>query len=119
MKYEAVEVFKVSGTVKEITSEEKISGPLEFVPLPDGSAMLMLPIDALVDKNEHQRRAGIIEIAPLSKMDRRLRGVLDLGKVEARKVLSMRPGDELEIIRKGWGREWRNNWIFFSPRKDF
>jgi len=108
MKYEAIEVFKVLGTVKEITSEKKISGPVEFVPLPDGSAMLMLPVKILVEENERHRKVGIIEIPPLSKFDWRLRGVLDLGKVEARKVLSMHPGDELELIRKGWGREWRN-----------
>ena len=108
MKYEAIEVYRVKGTIEKITSEEKISGPLEFVPLPDGTAILMLPIEMFIEENELHRKAGIIEIPPLSKMDKRLRGVLDLGKIEARKVLSMRPGDELEIIRKGWGRVWIN-----------
>lgn len=85
---------------------ERIVGPLEFVARPDGGARLMLPVSVLVVENERNRAMGIMEITPLCRMDLRVREVMSLGKREVAKVLGMKPGDELTLVRKGWGREW-------------
>jgi len=106
VKYKAIDVSRVSGNAKKILMEEKVTGYLEFVPRPDGGGYLMLPVDVLIAKNDSIR--GISEIIPLSKMDHVLRTILTLGKVEARKLLSMHSGNEMTIVRKGWGREWEH-----------
>lgn len=102
-----IDAVIVRGNKEKITSEEHIVGPVEFVPFPDGTALLMRPIAILLEKNERNRKGGIMEIPPLSKMDQDLRTVLSLSKKEAMRVLQMQEGAELILIRKGWGKEWK------------
>jgi len=106
MLLECVSVRRVRGTKDGITSEDPITGTLEFVPMPDGSGLLMLPIDQLVQANEKARRQGILEIDPFSKLDRHKRTVLELTPGECRKLIATLPGAEFSVIRKGWGRKW-------------
>ena len=107
MIYEAVEITRAFGNATQITFEERYSGPLEFVARPDGGAWLMKPVSELVRTNEKDRKAGIMEISALDRFDQRLRVVLSLGKPDTARVLAMRDGEELTLIRKGWGRTWR------------
>ncbi len=116
-KYEAVDVTRVSGNSEHVVSETRITGLLEFVPRSNGGAWLMQPVSFLVAENERNRKAKIAEIAPLSTMDRHLRVVLTLGKVEASRVLRMKPGEELVLTRKGWGRTWKQR-IRCLPNKE-
>jgi len=107
-EFEAIDVVRVRGTATAITSEERITGLLEYVARPEGGAWLMMPVDVLVAENEKHRSAGIMEIAPLCKMDLHLRVVLSLGKKDAMRALAMNAGDELTLVRCGWGKEWRH-----------
>jgi len=106
MLLECVSVRRVRGTKDGMTAEDPITGNLEFVPMPDGSGLLMLPIDQLVQANEKARRQGILEIDPLSKYDRYKRTVLELTPGECRKLIATLPGDEFSVVRRGWGRKW-------------
>lgn len=108
MKFEAVNVIRVRGNPTYITSEEPITGQLEFVPRQGGGAILMLPVAVLIAANEENRKRGIMEIPPLSRMDLYLRTVLTLSKSEVARVVKLLPNEELELSRKGWGCEWKN-----------
>jgi len=102
MLLECVSVTRVSGTKDGITAEDVITGILEFAPMPDGSGLVMLPIAA----NEESRKRGI-EIDPFSKLDRWKRTVLELTPGECRRLLVALPGAEFSVVRKGWGRKWK------------
>uniref|UniRef100_A0A6M3IPE4 Uncharacterized protein n=1 Tax=viral metagenome TaxID=1070528 RepID=A0A6M3IPE4_9ZZZZ len=106
MLLECVSVRRVRGTKDGITAEDVITGILEFAPMPDGSGLLMLPIDQLIQANEKARRQGILEIDPFSKLDRWKRTVLELTPGECRKLIATLPGDEFSVVRNGWGRKW-------------
>jgi len=106
MKFEAIEVYKVSGNKDEVLSEQRIIGPVELVPMPTGRAYLMLPMD--YEKREDARKRGLMEAPPLSKWDLRERRILELSKAESIKAFSLNPGDEITIIRKSWGRTWNH-----------
>lgn len=106
MKFEAIELYRVRGNADRITSEEKITGSLDLVPMPNGRAYLMLPVEDLVETNEEHRKRGIMEIPPLSKLDIGRRGILELTQVESRKALLSEPGYEISITRHGWGKTW-------------
>ena len=106
MKFEAIELYRVRGNADRITSEEKITGILDFVPLPNGRAYLMLPVEDLIATNEEHRKRGIMGIPPLSKMDITTRGILELTLAESRKALLAEPGYEFSITRHGWGKTW-------------
>ena len=106
MKFEAIELYRVRGNADRITSEEKITGSLDFVPRPNGRAYLMLPVEDLVETNEERRKRGIMEIPLLSKMDITTRGILELTKAESLKAILSEPGYEISITRHGWGKAW-------------
>ena len=106
-QYEAIDVIKASGNAKQVTEEKRISGKLDFVPL-DDRAWLMLPVSVLIAHNDEARKRNVMEVSPLSKMDIWLRGVIELTKAEASKVLALKIDEEVVIVRKGWGRIWQN-----------
>ena len=101
MFLECISVTHVRGTENGITAEDVIIGILEFTPMPNGSGLLMLPIDT---KEEAWKRG--IEIDPFSKLDRWKRTVLELTPGECRRLLVTLPGAEFSVVRKGWGRKW-------------
>lgn len=113
-EFEAIDVTRVFGNNTNITSEEKITGKLDFVARPDGGAWLILPISVLIEKNEEHRKRGILEISPLDKWDLRLRVVVSLGKPETAKLLKMKQNEEIILIRKGWGKEWQQKIRYVS-----
>ena len=104
-----IDAWIVRGTAAGITHEDHFVGDVEFVPRTDGGAELMKPVQILIDENERQRKAGMMEIPVLSKFDRQLRTVLFLGKREANRIRTLRPGEDTVIPRTGWGRTWENH----------
>jgi len=103
-----IDVVRVRGTVEGVTSEEVISGELEFVPNKDGTAFLMLPVTELIERNEEGRKRGLFEVTPMSKLDLHHRVVLNLGRRDSYNLLSAPVGTELTFKRLGWGRVWNH-----------
>ena len=106
MKFEAVELWRVRGNEDRITSETKLMGTLDLVPIPSGRAFLMLPVADLIATNAEHRKHGIMEIPPLSKLDITTRAILELTRAEFQEALLINSGDTLFIIRQGWGKKW-------------
>jgi len=113
MKIYCIDVTKVSGNKDEILSEEKITGELEFVPMPDGTGLLMRPINYLIKQNELARKEGAMKIPPLSKLDISKRGVLTLTKKECKNLFVSRK-TEFVVTRKGWGKTWNHKFKITS-----
>ena len=107
MKVECINVVKVTGNKDEILSEEKITGELEFVPMPNGTGLLMRPINYLIEKNESARKRGTMKVLPLSKWDVHQRGILELTKKECCNLLTTSQA-EFIVQRKGWGKIWNH-----------
>ena len=108
MRFEAITLHRVSGNMSGVTTEERIDGIVELTPMPNGKAYLMLPIEKLIERNEESRKRGLIEDTPLSKFDISKRGILELTNAESCKAITVTPGSEITIIRKGWGRVWEH-----------
>ena len=107
MRLICIDAVKVTGN-KDIFKEEKISGEVEFVPNPDGSGLLMLPIGMFIKENRLARKRRMMETIPLSKWDIRKRSILSLNRKECQRLL--KPGGQTEFIvkRKGWGKIWNH-----------
>ena len=107
MLFEAVDVVRVRGNTDGILSEERITGQLLFVPHPDGTASIMLPISYLIEEAKEARRGGLIETPPLGRADMHKRRILSLGKREVQRVWGLQIGEEIVFARKGWGKTSR------------
>lgn len=103
MKLTCINVKHVSGNAESILSEKQITGVVEFVPMPDGSGVLMRPIEYLIEQNEQRR--GLSEILALSKLDMQKRTVLTLTKKECVRLLAA-TNSIFIVERKGWGKTW-------------
>ena len=106
MKFEAIELWRVRGNKDRITSETKLMGTLDLIPIPSGRAFLMLPVADLIATNAEHRKYGIMEIPPLSRLDINIRRILELTKAEFQQALLINAGDTLFISRQGWGKKW-------------
>ena len=106
MIFEAINIVKVSGTKSGIKSEEQIYGQLEYVPCSDGTALLMLPVEKLMEMQKIAQDRGGYELPALSKMDIHKRAVLCLGKNEVKRIYAVEIGEKINFVRKGWGRTW-------------
>ena len=107
MKVKA-DVWMVKGNATNLTKEEHFVGELDAVPMPDGTAWIMLPVSCLVDKNEFNRRVGIPEIKVLGVFDKELRCKVQLTKKESVKLFTLKAGESMSFKRFGWGKEWVN-----------
>jgi hypothetical protein len=105
---QCIDVKRVRGNKDAITSIEVITGLVEYIAMQDGTALIMLPIEAFVAENEKRRHAGILEIKPLDKNDIHFRGILSLTKKEYLRVLSAKSGEVITITRKGWGQTFNH-----------
>ena len=108
MFLKTVDVRKISGNKDIILSNEPITGPLEFVPLSDGTGLIMLPVDVLIEHNTRAAERGLLEIAPMSRADLHLRKILSVSKKEAMEILCADLGKQIGLIRKGWGQTFKH-----------
>lgn len=107
MKFK-IDCTLVSGNNDRILKEEKYCGIAEFVPLPNGSGLLVKPVEVYIKTNEENRNRGLLEILPLSKYDILKRSLLSLSKRDTEKLYLAKPGETINLIRKGWGKTWEH-----------
>ena len=101
----AIDIRIISGDKEKILKDVAVKGKIEFTPMENGSGLLLLPIDVLIERNIEAAHRGIPEYPALSKFDLQLRTILNLTKKEAHALLITKPG-RITFKRKGWGQEF-------------
>lgn len=106
VRFQAMDLKRLSGNDKKCLREEVITGIVEMIPMPDGSTRLMIPYDV-----DQSTKHGI-EIKPFSRLDLQKRTIIPLSKKEVDDMFLANAGDEITLKRFLWGED-----IQFKVRK--